>query len=1257
MSSLSESPLTNQLSTTNEIPPKRVLNRLPGMQAFNNLNIGMKLNIGFGILVLLTLLVVGLIFVASRQATQNINLTEDVRVPAALASAQAQSSLLEMQAAVRGYLILSDLKNIDDYNKAKEVFEINLAQLEELSANWTDVTDTQRLHELQSTFETWSPISERLFELHDNTIENRPALRVESAEFRPLNNEILQQLDQLIELQQDRESSIKNQTLLTNIVDLKSSFQALATNLHAYATSGDLTFKHGYAFSLDANRLAWENLEANKASLTADQIKLFTDVTEARKDILVLPLKIFELTEGERAYEDLYLFKTEAEPQAEQMLQLLDEMTTGQQTLLQTDLNRGRQSLALVRWQTIVSGVIALVLGVSMALLFKENIAGPVHRLITTAEEIAAGDFTAQADVESKDEIGRLATTINIMTLRLHNTIDNLAKQTEQLETIVEISQRLTSKLDVSELARDVVRRIKQGFDYSHTSVYLLSRDQELVVVQPTEAGNGEIKLPRNPIPLTNQESPIARAAQTAEIVFRQNGQKQPHLSIRTTSSDIHSEMAVPIIAEEQVVGVLDVQDESEAGLNQGDAQLMRTLANQIAIALTNANLFEQTQKALSETEKLYQISQGMMSAKSLSELIATVVEGANMPVINRAVLNVFDYNRYGQVESMETIANWHSGQGTPPSVPGTRYSRAINSIINSFLSREPLFFSDAQKDERTDPATMATLRELNIRAMVVLPLWAQDRQIGVLLLEGDTAYTFRPREIRAYLSLLGQLTVAVENQRLLEQTQQRAVELAKAKEIAEIANRAKSDFLASMSHELRTPLNGILGYAQNLRRDDRLDSSQKNAIKTIQDSGNHLLTLINDILDLAKIEARKLELHQTDFQLSRFLQGIVGIFTLRTQQMNDVTFIYEEATLLPSLILADEKRLRQILINLLSNAVKFTERGQVVFRVGLAEDQYELSSSDQWQYYKIRFEVIDTGIGMTTKQQERIFLPFEQVGGSKHRAEGTGLGLAITKDLVEAMQGTLDVESALEQGSKFCLELTLGMQWATTQQPVPRKRRVTGYSGPTQTVLVIDDDATNRNLLLSLLIPLGFEVIEAEDGQKGLDKARDVRPDIILVDLLMPEMNGGEVINTLATLSELQNTVIIASSASTFEIEKLQHLDIMYDAILPKPIEHKQLFELFKEYLPLDWIYEDLPKEEADQGLGQDDKLTPPPQEEMAILYDLAMKGEIRQLQRHVNYLEKLDERYGLFAQRLRQFIDAYDEDKILTLIEKYMD
>lgn len=1129
------------------------LTRLPGLRRFNSLNIGLKLNIGFGILVLLTFLVVGLIFVAGQEATQNINLTQSVRVPSALASTRAQSSLLKMQASVRGYLVLSDLQNIDDYNKAKGIFEVNLAQLEALSVNWTDPDDIRRLNELKTTFADWSPIPDRLFALHDNPQENQPALRLESVELRPLNAFILEQLDLLIELQAQREPSAENRELLAHLVDLRASFQAITTNLRAYATSGDLAFKFGYADTLLANSITWEDIQARPNQFIETQKPLLSNISKARQKLLELPQQLFAAVEGERTYEDLYLFKTEVEPRAEQMLQLLDELTMAQQSLLQTNLNRGRQSLANVQLQTLIGGVLALVLGAGMAFIFKENIAGPIQRLITTAEQITTGALNAQATVESRDEIGRLATTINIMTGRLRETIGSLEKHTQQLETIVEISQRLTSKLDVSELVRDVVERVANGFNFYHTTIYLLDEEQQdLIVAEAVGSVGDEMKARGHSISLTASTSPVAQAARLKEIISVDDVQEYSNWLPNPFLPRTRSEMAVPIMVEERVLGVLDVQDDEEAGFDKGDTKLMHSLANQVAIALTNAHLFEQTQRALAQTEKLYHMSQGMLSASNLTELIAVVVEGGKIPVINRAVLNGFEYNEAGQVEAMVVEANWYNGWGAPPTPPGTRYLQAVHSIINAFLSREPLFFADPQHDERTDPASLQVFQRMNIRAMVALPLWSQSqaRQVGVLLLQGEEPYHFSRQEIEPYLSLLGQLAVAVENQRLLEQTQHRAVELAKAKEAAEMASRAKSEFLANMSHELRTPLNGILGYANILKRDGQLSPAQANAVRVIQQSGEHLLTLINDILDLSKIEAQKLELSPSDFHLPNFLEGIVGMFYLRAQQKPEVSFIYQQLTPLPALVQADEKRLRQILINLLNNAIKFTDQGQVTFRVWASSGLSDSAGAEDG-YPTLGFEVADTGIGMTPEQIGRIFLPFEQAGDARRRAEGTGLGLAITKRLVEAMAGNLEVESEFGRGSVFRLTLEIPVLWAEAEHREFSGQMITGYPGLKPKLRGSDDGLPDR--------------------------------------LPMEAVNGGQLTST------------------------------------EEPIEEKQ-------------------------------PLIPPPPAEMALLFDLAAKGEIPRLRQRAIQIAHLGPEYKPFAILLEQLAKDYEEGQILRLIKKYL-
>ena len=429
-------------------------------------------------------------------------------------------------------------------------------------------------------------------------------------------------------------------------------------------------------------------------------------------------------------------------------------------------------------------------------------------------------------------------------------------------------------------------------------------------------------------------------------------------------------------------------------------------------------------------------------------------------------------------------------------------------------------------------------------------------------------------------------------------------IRLREAMHAAEAASRAKSAFLTNMSHELRTPLNAILGFARVLLRELAGDARHRERLLVVESSGEHLLHLINEVLDLSKIEAGKTELQPGPFHLPGLLMELADVFRPRAAE-KEIVFHLEAAATLPQMVRTDGPKLRQVLFNLLGNAVKFTDRGRVELRASRAAGG------------RVFFEIEDTGMGIPPEQQETIFLPFHQATDPARAAQGTGLGLSISARLVELMGGALRVASAPGVGSRFFFDLDLpeiagtaggGRAAASHAAPPP-----VGYRGPRRHILVVDDEPANRAVLGELLLPLGFQVSEAHGGADCLARCGgDHAPDLVLLDLLMPAPDGFETARRLRANPAVERALkIVALSASVFAQVRDDALAAGCDEFLTKPIDETQLFGTLARLLGLDWV---LANEAAGLPIAPAPapKIQRLPREETDALLALALAGDV---------------------------------------------
>ena len=407
---------------------------------------------------------------------------------------------------------------------------------------------------------------------------------------------------------------------------------------------------------------------------------------------------------------------------------------------------------------------------------------------------------------------------------------------------------------------------------------------------------------------------------------------------------------------------------------------------------------------------------------------------------------------------------------------------------------------------------------------------------------------------------MIGSVEVFKENAFRLIQKEEK---LKKAIKEAISANHSKSVFLANMSHELRTPLNAILGFTTLLKKASNLESQQKQNLQTIHSSGKYLLQIINEILELSKIEAGKIDIVCNDFDLYNLLDDIKAMFEVRYKNKN-INFNVNIQDDLPRYVRSDEQRLRQIIINLLGNALKFTDSGSVDFNISSKEK-------------RLYFEVIDTGKGIESKNLKNIFKPFEQVKDDNYIQKGTGLGLSITKELVELLGGKIKVISIPNEGSKFYFDIKfeLSLKDKIEENFEKSKNIKEIIELKKHTVLVVDDIEVNRELIVQMLNQHGIKTLEAHDGLEALDIIEKEEIDLIFMDISMPKLNGLELTKKLKSDENYKDIPVVIVSANVLKTDEQKALQSGADGFLAKPIDEVKFYKLIKKYLEVKFTYD----------------------------------------------------------------------------------
>jgi signal transduction histidine kinase/DNA-binding NarL/FixJ family response regulator/HAMP domain-containing protein len=892
----------------------------------------------------------------------------------------------------------------------------------------------------------------------------------------------------------------------------------------------------------------------------------------------------------------------------------------------------------------------------------------PITDLIDAAQEVAQGNFGQTITAETGDEIEELASQFNLMSQQLQESYATLeqkvADRTRELATLNAITAAVSRSLNLEETLSHALDETMTTLEVDLGGFLLMESDEMAMTLRVsrgfTEEFRQAVRYLRGGRGISGQA-----VTQGRPVVMDLPDYTDEGLAPLLIKEGVQTLASTPITRKGRALGAMTLATRRPRAFPPEERDLLAAIGQQVGVAVENARLYEQAQQELIERkraeEELRQVNQERARRVGELALLNRVVTATTSKLDTKAVLEAVCrelaeafglcqaaaalFPRDEAHTALTVVAEYTpedhvSGLGHVIPVEG---NPATQNVLEH---KAPLAVTDAQHDPRMAPVHHL-MRERGVVSLLILPLMVGDEVVGTIGLDAFERREFSEAEITLAASATAAAAQALENAWADEALRQ-------AKEAAEAANRSKSAFLANMSHELRTPLNAILGFTQLMARDASLTTEQRENLNTIGRSGEHLLDLINDVLEMSKIEAGRTTLVETSFDLYRLLDDLESMFSLRARDKG-LQLIFDRAPDVPQYVRTDEGKLRQVLINLLSNAVKFTKEGGVTLRAATNE---QLASVVRRPQGVLVFEVEDTGPGISAEDLKKVFDPFVQTESGQISQEGTGLGLPISREFVHLMGGELTAKSEQGQGSLFRFDVQIEQAEASEVQLEQHARRVVGLEPdqPVYRLLVVEDRDANRELLVKLLAPLGFEVHTAVNGKEAVEISERWEPHLIWMDLRMPVMDGYEATRRIRSTTKGQATVIIALTASAFEEDRALVLSAGCDDFLRKPFREREIFDALVRHLGVRFVYDEAGAQPtSDQAAGAEDLLSPAalavlPPDWTAEFHQAAIQADA---DRALELIEQIREGREPLADALANLVNNFRFDTLMDLTQ----